>query len=188
MRTSVRLGCSVAITAFVCCGGRTGLDDGAAASTNNVASGGASSWGGGSQLLTGGSGNSGGTTTSADIIETYCNGIFAKKVCGLTRNNGVDGSFSISPVRTCDIALAVTPASGSDGLVVVFDCNQIRLVSSDTPDVGGDDGFYIDYNHSPAHFRLTGSYCEIALAGGISSIDVMTTCGTTSLHGCACRS
>jgi hypothetical protein len=186
MLTSVRFGCSIAIIVFVSCGARTGMDDGATRLA--VPAGGASSWEGGSPLLTGGGGSSGGSaTTGTDIIETYCNGIFAKKVCGLTRNNGVDGSFSILLARACDIELSSTPASGADRLVVVVDCNQLSLVLDTTPDVGGANGFYIDYTHSPAHLRLTGSYCNAAQAGGISSIDVMIICGTTSLHGCACR-
>lgn len=77
-------------------------------------------------------------------------------------------------VKTCDITLNTTPSNPST-VQAVQDCNLIPQLTPSTMD-GGVGGFYIDYNQSPAHLVLTGSYCNTIMTVGANRLDVIEGC------------
>ena len=77
-------------------------------------------------------------------------------------------------VKTCDITLNSTPSNPS-AVLAVQDCNLIPQLTPATMD-GGTGGFYIDYNQSPAHLVLAGSYCDRIMTVGANRLDIIVGC------------
>jgi len=77
-------------------------------------------------------------------------------------------------VTGCDIPLLRSP-SNVNALVVMIDCVQILPV---TPDAVMADGYYLDFNKTPAHLELTGSACAALVTQSIASLVVFEWCHT----------
>jgi hypothetical protein len=78
-------------------------------------------------------------------------------------------------VKSCDVELKQSPPDPTR-VIVAIDCNKVPPVDSNTPEEGGADGFWIDYGPTPAHLRLTGTYCSTIRTQGATNLDVITGC------------
>ena len=91
--------------------------------------------------------------------------------------NALDGIIT-QLVKTCDITLKSTPTSVGT-VQVVKDCQFIPALPDNKapgPDSGVQDGYYIDYQQSPAHLILTGSVCTSIQTAGANHLDVIEGC------------
>jgi len=78
-------------------------------------------------------------------------------------------------VKSCDVELKQSPPDPTR-VIVAIDCNKVPPVDPGTAEEGGADGFWIDYDVSPAHLRLTGTYCSTLRTQGATNLDVITGC------------
>lgn len=75
-------------------------------------------------------------------------------------------------ITSCDIPLLHSP-DNSGAVKVAINCNLVNNIG--TAD-GGTDGFYVDYNYSPAHVELVGPTCANVQVNGATEVDVVTGC------------
>jgi hypothetical protein len=136
-------------------------------STSTVSTGGTFSYstgaaGGSMSASTGGS-------TAVDM-QTICDGMLANLVVCPNSTPQI-----ILNAATCDIPLQWSPTNVKT-VIVMIDCAQILQV---TPDAGTANGYYLDYNQSPAHLELTGATCTAVVTHGPASVLLFEWCHTT---------
>jgi hypothetical protein len=81
-------------------------------------------------------------------------------------------------VKGCDIPLTESPRNKNQ-VIVAVDCLRVPQVPDNTPEQGGADGYWIDYDTyapEPAHLRVTGTYCSQLQTEGATNLDVITGC------------
>ncbi len=157
---------SVIVSIVTSCGEQVGV--GGDAGNLNVG-GSTSSTGGKSSSSTG---STAGSTSASNGGSTATDG---NACCGgiATGTGGICFDVWTTSATSCDLPLPVTLKSTANELLVEFNCTKIALVN---PDAGTADGFYIDYNPSPPHLELTGSYCTYITTNGSQCVSVSQIC------------
>ena len=146
---------------FTACGAQ--VDIGGTSGSPNV--GGSASGGGNISTSTGAAGASASNGGSAAIdVTTYCNGLL---------NTGCNVAQMLV-LTGCDTPWQQAPPAGYPwDFAVVLDCMFPPLANLDA---GMLDGYYIDYSQSPAHLKLTGSYCTSISTSGAYGMIVRQVC------------
>lgn len=80
-------------------------------------------------------------------------------------------------VKSCDVELKESPQDPKR-VIVAIDCAEVPSVPDNTPESGGESGYWIDYSYTdtPAHLKLTGDYCSRIRTQGANNLDVITGC------------
>jgi hypothetical protein len=152
---------SVVVSIFTACGEQVHIDRDAGSGNE-----------GGSSSSTGGktsssSGTAAGSTSASSggstAIESPC--------CDGISTGGIYLAGFVVQIVTatsCDVPLQTPIPLDTNGSGVELNCTKVPV----NLDAGTADGFYIDYNQSPAHLELTGSYCTDVLTNGPQCMSV----------------
>ncbi len=89
------------------------------------------------------------------------------------------GEITQQLTATCDIPLSHTP-SVADKINVAIGCSLQPQVPVGTATDAGVNGYYIDYNQSPAHLVLVGAACDDVMTNGARQVDIIAGC--ESIH------